>query len=153
MNQIKFTFGDYSGDGHGLTETVIFKTELDEKELSKYIDLIQATLGIKLDNEVFDEKDLKGICQDYEDFTLPTYFVNILKERNFDFSTLDVYEWYKDEIEKGIVKPYLNDFAKIIIFCLKETYREINGTELKIEIDKSIPEIVEYWGYGLFSCQ
>lgn len=134
MNTFIFEFGDWSGDGHGMTNSQIISSDLTSEEFDDYLSKVHETLGFNLEN----------ICEDYEDNVLPDDLVNYLKETNFDFENADI------EIEKSPVTCYSHGFLMIILHLIKKCYQQINQKDVVIEINEKFPKIVKWLGYGCF---
>ena len=92
MNTFIFEFGDWSGDGHGMTNSQIISSDLTSEEFDDYLSKIHETLGFNLEN----------ICEEYEDNVLPDDLVNYLKETNFDFENANI-EIEKSESNKNYI--------------------------------------------------
>lgn len=134
MNTFIFEFGDWSGDGHAMTNTKIISSDLTSEEFEEYLDKIYETLGF----------DLKNICNDYEDNVLPDDLINYLKETNFDFENAEI------DIEESPVTCYDRGFLMIILHLIKKCYQQINQKDIVIEINEDFPKVVKWLGYGCF---
>lgn len=138
MNKVKLVLGDWSGDGHSVSNTYIFNTNKSVEEIQQaYKDSCKLTgiqfndckdytrLGLNWDHP---ELKWRRICVDYEESTLHHKTIEVLKgfginieehdtnclhDSNFkriliDFIRLSLPDLIIEEVEDGI--PYINGF-------------------------------------------
>lgn len=149
LNFINLVIGDWSGDGHGLTETVMIKTSLTAKQINTAYNAGCDKIGFNL---------ITSVCRHYDETRLDYDYYKKLKESGFDFRGFGwdkkTVAWIK-EFESGQLDDsdgnepelYLNQeqYLAIYLFFIKIGNPDFNC----LKIDGSE---VRIGGYGLFSC-
>lgn len=124
---IKLVTGDWSGDGHCMTSTKIFKSNVSEDELQQAYRKGVNLVGV----------DVSRLCENYEDNTIPSETA-----RRINDSIPNTFE--DDEFEEGGIWTNDDDFTYLWIAIAKAgnpdiVMEEITGSSINIG------------GYGLFS--
>lgn len=149
FNMMKLVVGDWSNDGHGMSEFVYFNCNMPEHEVKKaYLEAV-AKCGVGLHDPRKGE-DHVAICSEYEERTIPLIYKEQLEKAGVDFSIVGGIEeagsWC-DFSEKAIAQIFLQ---------LVKTVRP----DFKYEIvNDQVPCINGFWskdfnlgfGYGVFS--
>jgi hypothetical protein len=141
-NMVNLVLGDWSHDGHSMTETVTISCNLDKKALESAYKKGTKKLGVDVDEDV---------ASDYEDSTIS--FENWQKfaaagmtlEQLFDDNDYDVKESTEAVDNEEAFNIYHSAFVKLWLFTAKQGNPEFEYT---IEEDNS-PNI-NIGGYGLF---
>lgn len=136
LNTFKVTVGDWSHDGHGLTDTFIVNSSITSEQLKT---AIKATADM-LDMDYTDHTYFFRLnyCSDYENNKFP---VSILNAMDFDLDTLD--DIVDPDDETAYIGP--EDWMRIHIHMAKRIY-----PDAVIEI-VNMPSLT-IGGYGLFNC-
>jgi hypothetical protein len=78
----KSTIGDYSDDGHGKTDTFVFKTNKTKEQLDKIHKSCNTKLGFRIGE----------IASDYEDNSIPRKIAKILLDQGFNLNQYIEYD-------------------------------------------------------------
>jgi len=143
--RFKLVLGDWSGDGHNITEAYTVECDLT---------LDEAREAYFLAKEKLPDLDPGSFCKDYEDCVLPEKVFNKLKELGCALGGWEVYD-----ADYGLEPEYL---AEIIVWFLNQGNPKLNARL----VDESIPSFhfcgtnkigdqrnahIPSFGYGLFS--
>lgn len=133
-NIITLVLGDWSDDGHGKTDTINIKSNLDKKDMEKAYEAGTKKLGF----------DFCGyVAEDYEDNKLDDEKWNKLKELGYQNEALE------DEAEKyndGEISLWTDSYTDIYLFIVK-----LGNDKFEFEylVGEQNPQI-RIGGYGLF---
>lgn len=144
-NVISLVLGDWSGDGHSKTDTIVIMSSLNKKDVEKAYKNGTKKLGFDFINEV---------CEEYEDRLLPKDKLELLMKSGFkasDFGYKSKYELkelkdaLEDECSPGL-GLWIDTFPKIYLFIVKLgnedfKYRILEGAE---------NPSINIGGYGLY---
>lgn len=143
---ISLVLGDWSSDGHGKTDTVNIKSNLDKNELFKSYKKGSKKVGFNFIDEV---------CSDYEDGLLSKNYLNLLVKQGFTVDSLgndisisnliEVTEAFEADSEGLDLDT--ETYTRIFLFITKLGNEKFQYEILK---QKDSPTI-EIGGYGLFS--
>jgi hypothetical protein len=158
MHNFQFTLGDWSHDGHGMTEVVHLRSNKTPKEIAKmYKEFVTKTgmafhSGVDVDPE-FKNKNIKVLFCDYDDCKISIEEVGWLglsvKE---DIFPKETDEWInKYGISDGHIYVDTDLFVEILIACLKKDNPDL---VLEVQPKHQVPSLhlgPGLVGYGLFS--
>ena len=85
---INLVVGDWSHDGHGITDTTLIRSNRNYDDLIKAYKAGCEIVGFELDN----------ICRSYDDGELPVDNAEMLRDAGFDLNTLEGYEGVDEAI-------------------------------------------------------
>lgn len=152
-HMITLQAGDWSCDGHGLTETWVIESNLSRKELEA---------AYKKGKKVMDVDLVEDVCEEYEDDKISIDLIKKLNETGFDINKLHPIVKGKlsiDEEGEIVGKPELDEFdinhAGISIGSenFKDIYLhfcKVGNANFKFKELSSREEVVQIGGYGLF---
>lgn len=144
MKKFKLILGDWSHDGHGITEVILFNTNLSIEELRELYFNQCSKYG----------KILENLCSEYEDCSINKEQFITIENYGFKFS-----EDIKQEIQDDEVAYIDSDlFVDIFIWFMKKD----NPNLILDIIDDNVPSFhfygfddkkrhIQFFGYGLFS--
>ena len=146
MNTFEVVMGDWSGDGHNITETAIIKTNLDHKQIVEAMTRAQKELDIKPGRGHAHKQGSERLhlCEDYEDNTISFELAKKLKET----IGFEVESDTDDEDEE--IYLYSDAFLDLWIKVLEYGAR-LNGLEPIVEHASKDYQSLLIGGYGLFS--
>ena len=128
QHKISLTYGDPAVDGHGMKDTVHFKSSHTASQISKAVK----------DVEELHKFSFKGsICSDYGECTLT-------KEQIALFETMDI--TVSDYIDADPDWPLVNDFTGLYLAIARTQL-----PDLVTEIIKDDSDNIDIGGYGMFS--
>lgn len=131
-NLIKYVLGDWSADGHGITDSYILKTNVSSRELEVAINEGQRITGINLDR----------LCENYEDSYVPRGVYNYMKAKGIKFDS-----WQQGDFDAHEVISITSDqYMDLIIALAKE-----GNSDIQIAYSRDVAVINSGYGYGLFS--
>lgn len=135
MNELKkhnitIVVGDWSRDGHGMTETFSISSSLDRMKISEAYKKGVTKLGFSISE----------CCQNYEDPYLDDTNVKLLEAAGFDLTSLDAFD---PESEETLFSLLPDDFNNIYLFTVK-----LGDPSFEWEIIDS--NRINIGGYGLF---
>ncbi len=131
-HMINLVVGDWSHDGHSMTEQATIKCNLEKKDLEKAYEKGSKKVGFDLTEEV---------CADYEDMSMPAEIVEKLKAAGID--ALEYAE--KDEDEEDLSFAY--NWEAFVELWLR--IARLGNPELKYEMSSSESPNINIGGYGL----
>lgn len=132
MYLIKYTLGDWSGDGHGITESFILKSNVNCHSFRDALDRGQKITGINLDR----------LCSDYDDRLVPNGIYNYLKSKGVVFDKWQMEEY--DAYNKFYIE--VQQFMDLVLVLARE-----GNPNLEVGYLEDIQNINSGYGYGLFS--
>ena len=128
---VKVVVGDWSGDGHNITETTIIESNLTSSELySAYIK------GSKIVGF-----DLSECCSDYQDSKLQGQYIKMLRENGIDIIFDGRAEDPLDDEDDG-VNLMVEEFVEIYLNICKLARPEFEWKEVRLGN-------LDIGGYGL----
>lgn len=143
-HDITLVAGDWSHDGHGMTDNIFIKSNLTHKQIEKAYKAGAKKIGIDL---------VEDVCEEYEDTRLPEDLFMKLEETGFDVQSLHPYldtKWSEEELEdirsgQEDVHLYGDKFAEIYLhFC------KIGNPDFQYEIVSDSAPRIHIGGYGCF---
>jgi hypothetical protein len=162
--KVKLLIGDWSGDGHGKSESIIFETNKTVEEIQQaYKDSCKLT-GISFNhNEDYTGLNLKWnhpeykdrkICTEYDSYEISRLAEKILKEHGIDVWEGFDEDAYDREDELAPVDG-VDHFTELWVKFVKLSLPDLEMTRIS---DDEIPVINGYWnknlnvqfGYGLY---
>jgi hypothetical protein len=125
---VNLTIGDWSADGHGQTESLIYNTNLSSTEVKDAYKIGTSTVGFNF---------CETVALGYDDCKMPLDKLARLRELGFDFD--DGYYFDEDD-------PYIDPelFASIYLFIVK-----LGNSEAVFE--RFNVDTINIGGYGLFA--
>lgn len=140
MNTIRLIVGDWSGDGHNQTETVVVECNLTRTELFTAHNAGCEKLGIAFDN----------VCADYEDNFISKDVWDKLEAAGLTFEDLpdqasDSYYARSKFTSTGQFPIWINDYAYIYMFIARQ-----GNPELDYHVITDDKTTIQIGGYGLF---
>lgn len=139
VNSINLIVGDWSHDGHSMTDTIAIKSNLTKEEIKNAYKQGVKTIGIDLS---------KDICTEYD-------VCSISKEQFDKFISLGfVPSWMKKYKPERLAK----EFSKIDLDFIGEFFVEmylftvkLGNSDFEYEIEDECENEINIGGYGLFS--
>lgn len=128
VNSVQLNVGDWSSDGHGKTETISFTANRTAKQVRNAYTKGSKKIGIDL---------VDGVCEEYEDNTLPKDIFEKLEKAGFAVNEIDEYE--------GKYTLYPETFAMIYMFIAS-----LGDEKLSYKMDENYDNRINIGGYGLF---
>lgn len=127
-HRIDLILGDWSGDGHGQSQTVIINSNLRKDELLTAYEAGTKLVGFDLINDV---------CEEYEDNRMKREYKTKLLDLGFP-------DFYEDGLEEDTCYLDQELFAQIFLFICK-----LGNPSFEHEIVES-DSFIHIGGYGLF---
>lgn len=162
-NEMKFSIGDWSDDGHGKTQEFRFSTDSSIDDVRQaYLKSCELT-KISFDTNKGRNTNIKhAICCDYEDRVISMDALKVLighglvclSESDYaDGTPFPEKCFFESSYDKNGQYVNVDDFCKLLIWFIK-----LSLPEFKIEETKDVPSVNGYWdkdlnemwGYGLF---
>lgn len=129
-NVIELVIGDWSGDGHNITNSIVIKTNLTQQEMIEAYQLGVQKIGFDL---------IEDVCADYED--------NKISEDVYEKLVASGYKFDDDCVVPSMIEPLelggSDDYADIYLHFVK-----IGNPQFVFSYGSSI----KIGGYGLFFC-
>lgn len=157
---VKLTLGDWSDDGHGKTDTIIYLSNKSVEEIRKAYKASCKKTKIRLDHETaiginaadFETAQKHSVASEYEDGDLTKFHIDTLTP--FGFSVDKVFKGLEYEIDDdGSTYLYPDTMAALFVWFVKLSLPDWAPEEIEIE------PINGYWnkqlnigiGYGLYT--
>ena len=140
FHTISLVVGDWSGDGHSMTDTIVIESSLDKKALGAAHQAGAKKLDINMDD----------LCASYEDATCPADVWKKLKDAGIDNEQpirsmlADMDDKYSLD-EDGNASLYPESFAAIYLFLAKQ-----GDPNLQYSVVEDRTSRINIGGYGLF---
>jgi hypothetical protein len=131
MHIIDFKIGDWSHDGHNMTETLILKSDYDASYINIVIEKANEALGF----------NIRNLCSDYKESSISA---EIMKQI-FEYCGNYLYNWEIDSESEDDVDLEVESFADMIVAIL-------NATDPHLCLSILQTESLRGFGYGLFYC-
>lgn len=150
-NKFKITIGDWSDDGHGKSDEIIFESNATLKEMQDAYRQSCRTTGIQFHGYDHRNDYSNGIeiCVNYEDSSPPIKAVDIM----IAYGIIDISE-YGDDFDKEDF--YFDGGEEFAEYIMKFIGISIPGFQFK-KISDEIPPLNGWWGdlnhsfgYGLY---
>jgi hypothetical protein len=144
-NMINLVLGDWSHDGHGLSETYTIQSNLTHKEIEKALAKGEKLAGVSLDDIAAEYECPYLYYEDWENLSAHGFTVKML----CDNQTYDE-DWITGEVNndirnKEVIGIHEEGFLNIFFFLVKMGNPEFEYKLLKDET----PEL-KLGGYGLY---
>ncbi len=136
---ITLSVGDWSGDGHGKSDSIVIRSNLDKKAIEKSYRKATKELGFDF---------CKDVCAEWEDNNLPKEMLDALVERGLKTVKMDIdfdIERSKKDNEWE-VHLWVNDYANIYLFIVALGNKEFQY----IPLDGDINPTIHIGGYGIY---
>lgn len=150
MNTVQLIIGDWSDDGHGKTDTVVVRSNLDARGIEAAYQAGLKKLAEDYDGDFY--LDMDNLCDEYEDSSLPAKLRNYFVSRElldvdmeseafgYDYST----DWEYDPDADGTMDS--DSFANLYISIAR-----YGDPLLVIErVSDAYDMRINIGGYGLF---
>lgn len=162
-NEMMFTIGDWSDDGHGKTSEFVFRTNVTIEEVRQaYLascSLTKISFGPKKPGDGIEHT----ICSEYEDGYISFNALKVLISHGLSCLSEEDYQndipfpdecFFTDSYDKNGQYVDVDSFSKLLMWFIK-----LSLPELEYEVSKTIPSVNGYWdkdlnqmwGYGLFN--
>lgn len=146
---IEFHIGDWSGDGHGQSDTYLVISNKTLQELRELYLAACAELGVRLDGHQTLTFDVP--CEDYEDSQFPQELYKYLKGRGVEVPEFALYD---DEDENSPYIPESEEFFDLILAFIKwkdptVTFEKIKGETFHFYGFDKQKRHIGFFGYGL----
>ena len=138
-NIISLVIGDWSGDGHSQSNTIVIKSNLDKKAIEKAYKKGTKKLGFDF---------IKDIAADYADQNLSKERLDVLLKHGLKTKDLDLdFDLKRKEYEEGPgVNIWHDDYVEIYLFIVK-----LGNEEFKYELlEGDVNPTIHIGGYGLY---
>ena len=126
---VKLVIGDWSGDGHCQSATVIIDSNFSKLDIEKSYIKGSQIIGFDL---------IEDVCEEYEDSLIPHEVIVKCKIQGMKLE--DFFDEYDEEYN---FRDWTDGFAKLYLFIVKLGDPDFRYTETKLET-------VNIGGYGLF---
>lgn len=146
MEQVKLILGDWSNDGHGMTDVTNILVNCSGDTLEEAYEIGVQIVGF----------DIKDTCHKYEDSSINAHELTLLDIHGFDLNNIE--GCYKDEDDEEYdedsrledVYLYKDEFVAIWLFIAGLGFKALTGEELIV--NKTVDQVVsiKIGGYGLF---
>jgi hypothetical protein len=135
MYKIEMVVGDWSNDGHGMTDKYHIEANASHLELAKAYEVGTKIIGFNFTDEV---------CSDYEDNVIKSEHREILVQHGFKGELADYLEEHSGYFDEN------KDFVEVYMFIVELGFKSLYGTALEWSfINANIPQL-KVGGYGLF---
>lgn len=159
-NLYKFTFGDWSGDGHRQSEAWYFVTNLKREEIIQSYFKTAKKVKVAfhrpdpyhIPGDDYDAYEHWGVCCNYEDNSIPWEILIYLKNNGINLNNEDI--GINIIEEGGDLHLSTEDLFKILMIYIK-----YSNKDFKYELKNNLAEPINgFWqsdfnlglGYGLF---
>jgi hypothetical protein len=132
MNKIKLVAGDWSSDGHGMTEVIWIESNLDLKSLEQAF-----KKGCKITKVKFE-----NVAARHQDSTISIEDVAKLEKFGFDISK---YSWYEEPDDDAWTLQDVDAFCDIWLWIAK-----IGNPDLQYNMVHVNEPAINIGGYGFF---
>lgn len=130
---VQLVVGDWSDDGHGMTEKVVYKTNRSLAQIEAAHKKTVEKTGL----------DLQCICQEYEDSTIPEEWRELIAGWFFPGEADS--EWRDEFMKTGNLEDGADDFADLYMKMAQE-----GDITLRYEKVQASHATIHIGGYGLF---
>lgn len=135
-NSINLVIGDWSHDGHEISETVTIKSNLTGPEINDAYEAGTKKVGFNL---------VEGVACDWQDNSITSQTIDSLKR--FGFNPDDVFGDYEcSELEsQGKTSIYRDEFVTMYLFIAG-----LGNLSFQYEIQENHDNTLHIGGYGLY---
>lgn len=146
MNKMYLVLGDWSDDGHGKTDKVLYEVNKTVEEVQEAYKQSCKLTSFRFDNETYVGVDRSRKIEDshqiavgYDNYKLSEEAYEMFKSKEFDFS-----DWGVEDTEDIYIEE---NFEELWWFFIKLSLPDLEYVNLKVE--DTTPVINGYWDDNL----